>query len=878
MAKRITGQYTYDQDLAWFIVGDYRNNTWYFRQSFTVPSGITYVTSITLYVAKISTYSSGTTTVRLNGVSASRSSSGWSTGYTWRTYTFSSPVSVSAGTNYLYFTSYGGSMVGPGGYTGSSGGYVSRDGSTWGQSYTNSDNITISFKSLVFYVDGYGKPQDLGGTTVSGLTYNSATLSSSVGDDNGSSITSSGFAIGTSPSPTDKIAVSSGEGSFSTTYTNLNYGTTYYVRSYATNAAGTSYGPDTSFTTPTPVATLTSSASFTAGNSIYMTFNNPASFYVKATVFVNDGTDWEPSIATKEMGNGTSATFGFTKEEINKIYSQLGGAESRSCIIRLYTYSDSGYSNYISPYQDKLGTCTQPARATTSSNSDLTIGNNKSVVISNPSGKYVKIAYYVQREDGLFWQIKDDQAGNATSFTHTLVMSSQDNAQMYQQIPNRTSTYAIIRVLTFEHSDYTTLIRNYQDVGGTVFVNQAINKPIFTTFTLRNLDKTIDNKDKYGNTLVSSSTSTLLGADTKMIKGYSTLRVSITPENKMVAQNYANPVKYRFVSGDKYKDANYSADSTVNMDIDNAIESTASVTAYDSRNLTTTVTDTSTITNNAVYTGVSLWGLKLLRDNGVDSKTKLQISGSYWKQYFGGGTSGVLNTITAHYRYKLTTENWGSQTWKSITLTDNNGSLSYDGYIDGDLGANGFDRNKSFNIEVRAYDKLTNTIVEHILNVEIPVIDITSSGVAFMARYDTTKGGALQVLGKNLLDFFYPVGTVYTTTSSDLDTTAKMNAYFGGTWEVYGAGRVLVAKSADTEFNTIGKTGGEKTHTLTIAEMPNHNHTVIANVEGPHADKQLSYGGADANWELFPTSYTGGGGAHNNLPPYQVVYRYRRTA
>ena len=873
MAKRITGQYTYDQDLAWQIVGDYPNNTWYFRQSFTIPSGITYVTSITLYVAKIGTYSSGPTTVRLNGVSASRSS-GWSTGYTWRTYTFSSPVSVSAGTNYLYFTSYGGSLVGPGGYTGSSGGYVSGDGSTWRQSYTNSDNITISFKSLVYYVDGYGPPQDLGGTTVSGLTYNSATFSSSVGDDNGSSITSKGFAIGTSPSPTDKIVVSSGEGSFSTTYNNLNYGTTYYVRSYATNSAGTTYGPETSFTTSVPLATLTSSANFTAGDNIYMTFNNPANFYITAEVNVNNS-----SIAFKQMGNGTSGIFSFTKEEIDKVYTALEGAESKGCIIRLYTHSDSGYTNYISPFQYKYGTCTQPQRATTSSNADLTIGNSKSIEISNPSGKYVSIDYYIQKADGTSMWVYSKQAGNATSFTCMLEMGSDVNNTMYQEMSNRTSTPSMIAVTTFEHSDYTTRIRNFQSVGGTVYINQAINKPIFTTFTLRNLDKTIDNKDKYGNTLVSSSTSTLLGADTKMIKGYSTLRVSITTAHKMVAQNYATPVKYRFVSGDKYKDASYSADSTVNIDIDNAIESTASVTAYDSRNLTTTVTDTSTIINNAVYTGVSLWGLKLLRDNGVDSKTKLQISGSYWKQYFGGGTSGVLNTITAHYRYKLTTESWGSQTWKSITLTDNNGTLSYDGYIDGDLGVNGFDRNKSFNIEVRAYDKLTNTIVENILNVGIPVIDITSSGVAFMSRYDTIKGGALQVLGKNLLDFFYPVGTVYTTTSSDLDTTAKMNAYFGGTWEFYGVGRVLVAKSTDTEFDTIGKTGGEKTHTLTIAEMPQHNHGL-----GPYGDPSMSgtyyykTTRVSNQYGYGYTSSTGGSGAHNNLQPYIVVYRYRRTA
>lgn len=80
----------------------------------------------------------------------------------------------------------------------------------------------------------------------------------------------------------------------------------------------------------------------------------------------------------------------------------------------------------------------------------------------------------------------------------------------------------------------------------------------------------------------------------------------------------------------------------------------------------------------------------------------------------------------------------------------------------------------------------------------------------------------LQGIISGLLDWFYPIGTIYETTSSDLDTTTKMGNHFGGAWEAYGSGRVLVAKSTDTEFDTIGETGGAKTHTLTTAEIPIH--------------------------------------------------------
>jgi len=158
-----------------------------------------------------------------------------------------------------------------------------------------------------------------------------------------------------------------------------------------------------------------------------------------------------------------------------------------------------------------------------------------------------------------------------------------------------------------------------------------------------------------------------------------------------------------------------------------------------------------------------------------------------------------------------------------------------------------------------------------------------------MADSGTDKKVKKSSLAKSLLDFFYPVGTIYETTSSDLDTVEKVNAHFGGTWEFYGAGRVLVAKSADTEFDTIGKTGGEKTHTLTIAEMPKHRHGINRAFQKtgfsiPYAEPTAGWGiptsdnRADGGAPIDSLTDTGGDGAHNNLPPYQVVYRYRRTA
>jgi len=87
-------------------------------------------------------------------------------------------------------------------------------------------------------------------------------------------------------------------------------------------------------------------------------------------------------------------------------------------------------------------------------------------------------------------------------------------------------------------------------------------------------------------------------------------------------------------------------------------------------------------------------------------------------------------------------------------------------------------------------------------------------------------------------------------------------------------GKVAVGyNSAETEFNALGKTGGEKTHTLTVTEMPSHRHTYqLPN----NSDPNFMTGGGIYNVKVVDTtsqntSSTGGGGSHNNLQPYIVL-------
>ena len=137
----------------------------------------------------------------------------------------------------------------------------------------------------------------------------------------------------------------------------------------------------------------------------------------------------------------------------------------------------------------------------------------------------------------------------------------------------------------------------------------------------------------------------------------------------------------------------------------------------------------------------------------------------------------------------------------------------------------------------------------------------------------------------------FPVGAIFISTSATNPGTSL--GY--GQWSAFGAGRVLVGIDAtQTEFDAAGETGGAKTHVLSANEMPSHTH-----VQDPHTHT-LTGGATDDTSAPFPgpdaansatvfastgiqaatatNQNTGGGGAHNNLQPYIVVYFWRRSA
>lgn len=147
----------------------------------------------------------------------------------------------------------------------------------------------------------------------------------------------------------------------------------------------------------------------------------------------------------------------------------------------------------------------------------------------------------------------------------------------------------------------------------------------------------------------------------------------------------------------------------------------------------------------------------------------------------------------------------------------------------------------------------------------------------------------------------HPVGSIYEST----DATSPADL-FGGTWEAMDPGRVLVSAgtaSTGTVYNA-GDKGGEEAHKLTESENAPHAHSASCSKAGLHShvlyendDPKGSGDAIDAEGDSWSANNhphatstagehkheitigsSGSGAPHNNMPPFEVVYRWKRTA
>lgn len=198
--------------------------------------------------------------------------------------------------------------------------------------------------------------------------------------------------------------------------------------------------------------------------------------------------------------------------------------------------------------------------------------------------------------------------------------------------------------------------------------------------------------------------------------------------------------------------------------------------------------------------------------------------------------------------------------------------VAWDAYFDGELygystGVTDYN-NSNRKIQIGyAGDDLNTSNLTHIAG-------YTDNGTKIKDVNKSVLQSWLGVSDSDLLNKIYPVGSVYISVNS-----TNPGDFLGGTWVEFGQGKTLVGvNTSETEFNTVEKTGGEKTHKLAISEMPSHNHYNDTWAASSSGSQYLYFYGQKGTPGDRYTGSTGGGGAHNNLQPYITVYFWKRTA
>lgn len=119
---------------------------------------------------------------------------------------------------------------------------------------------------------------------------------------------------------------------------------------------------------------------------------------------------------------------------------------------------------------------------------------------------------------------------------------------------------------------------------------------------------------------------------------------------------------------------------------------------------------------------------------------------------------------------------------------------------------------------------------------------------------------------------YYPVGSIFLAVNN-----INPSSFFGGTWEQIKDRFLLCAGST----YKAGNTGGEATHTLTVAEMPSHNHEAVSTSGSDRGLALYPFSMITQNYRLADANVirpTGGNQPHNNMPPYLVVYAWKRVS
>jgi len=499
-------------------------------------------------------------------------------------------------------------------------------------------------------------------------------------------------------------------------------------------------------------------------------------------------------------------------------------------------------------------------RASTVSASAVTMGNATTISISRASSSFTHTLKYSF----------GDASGTIATKTTSTSVSWTPAVSLANQIPSATSGTCTITCTTYNGS--TSVGSKTCTLKLTV---PSSVKPTISSLTATRVDGTVPST--WGIYVQSKSKATLT------ING--------------AAGSYGSTISSYSISGGGYSGTS-STLTTGFLNSSGTITFTAKVT--DSRGRTS---DSATVSISVVaYTSPSFssYSSKRCLSGGTLDDEGTYVKGTVSYTY---SSCSSKNTVTRTTYYKKST----ASSWTNASASFSSGTAFT-------FGGGNLSSEYSYDIKYTIADAFNTVTVYDVVSTAAVVMDFKAGGkgvaIGKVSEFDDTfevsEKWDVKVYGQLLktyiVDSIYPVGSIYMSVNS-----TSPDILFGGTWSQLQNRFLLGAGSS----YTAGNTGGASTVTLTTSQIPSHTHTftgssattssdshthTVPNTKGDNSgsgNKCESWASASASGRTVTTSSdshthtltakgtnssTGGGGSHNNMPPYLVVYMWKRTA
>ncbi|MBT2680058.1 hypothetical protein J7E38_13670 [Bacillus sp. ISL-35] len=465
-------------------------------------------------------------------------------------------------------------------------------------------------------------------------------------------------------------------------------------------------------------SSLSSSANFTAGQNFTVSVSRHSSSFrheVEISVKRSDGVwDWIGQVTLPS--NDTSVNSGWGITEHAEAYRHLAGRSSAETRFVLQTFDGSTF----------IGDKTYYGSVTALRSSDIPNGTNWDVYPDG--GIYIGIS----RAHSVFTHTLKIYAGGTLIKTLSGVGSSttwtptaSEEAAIYAKFPTSTSVDGNIEVFTYYDGE---LVRSKTDNDINFYIRNS--NPSFSASNVSYTD-------------IDTTVTPVTGDASYIVQGKSNLQINV--HTAATALNSATISKYVISVAGQSQTLTATTGVANFYDINISSNTTAYVTAYDSRGFTTRAS----FTVKSIPYHVPTLSDSIRRKNNFENETTISVSGNIALMTIGSVNKNSIQY--AQYSWKdKSSATWSA--WTNLSLTMNGENYSATATRD-------FDNGKAYDIQIRIIDRLSTTLVTRTLSAGKPLFmpdpNLLSVGINKQpVRYDAVDVGSHAYFDKSIVHYY----------------------------------------------------------------------------------------------------------------------------